>query len=324
MKESFVKKIVNQSVLACCIFLIVQVGVSFFASALTAGAAGLFGAVFITPLLLAPGSGMESQFQALHDILNKMSSLASSVTLFFATFFSGLSAVDYCRKKMDVVLARENFQKPKDFKRLFKYASAVFTMSAVFGSLFSIVQALFGLTIEQPDVFMESQSFTALLTTFITVGIAAPVLEELFFRGYLLQNLGKVSKAFGLFASSFLFALMHMNLAQGIPTFFMGMLFGLYFVKTNNLAGCILLHIFNNMIALLSSFMVLSIPLSILIYGMAFYGLVILIKKRREIKSYFYSYSLYPTKDAIKVFFKQPAVWVLVIGFLISSIVVLF
>ena len=82
----------------------------------------------------------------------------------------------------------------------------------------------------------------------LTVGILAPICEEFFFRGVLLQGLlnkGK-SQIFALLFSSFIFSIAHLNPWQMVGAFLLGTAIGWVYMKTKSLLNAILLHIINN------------------------------------------------------------------------------
>lgn len=83
-----------------------------------------------------------------------------------------------------------------------------------------------------------------------TVAIAAPLLEEILFRGIILDGLLKNYKAgVSIAFSSLLFALIHGNMAQGLGAFLMGLFMGWLYWKTKSLYLPIILHCINNSIS---------------------------------------------------------------------------
>jgi membrane protease YdiL (CAAX protease family) len=80
--------------------------------------------------------------------------------------------------------------------------------------------------------------------------VAAPVCEELFFRGILLQGLLRNYRpAVAITQSALLFGLVHFNPTQSIVVFFMGLLVGWVYYYTHSLMLCIYLHALNNLLA---------------------------------------------------------------------------
>lgn len=73
--------------------------------------------------------------------------------------------------------------------------------------------------------------------------VLAPVLEELFFRGYILREmLRRYSVRTAVVASSAAFALFHLNPWQAVLAFPMGLFAAWLFLRTRSLLPCILLH----------------------------------------------------------------------------------
>jgi membrane protease YdiL (CAAX protease family) len=91
------------------------------------------------------------------------------------------------------------------------------------------------------------------ILAFVTLVLLAPLLEELLFRGIILDGyLKNYSPVNSIVISAFLFALIHGNLAQGIGAFMMGVVAGLLYWRTKSLLLCIALHFLNNCMAFLA------------------------------------------------------------------------
>jgi membrane protease YdiL (CAAX protease family) len=89
---------------------------------------------------------------------------------------------------------------------------------------------------------------------FVMAVIAAPLLEELMFRGIILDGYLKNYKPWhAILVSAFLFGLIHGNLAQGIGAFALGALFGWIYWKTQSIVPVVLLHFVNNGIAFIGT-----------------------------------------------------------------------
>jgi membrane protease YdiL (CAAX protease family) len=83
--------------------------------------------------------------------------------------------------------------------------------------------------------------------TFLTVGITGPILEEVLFRGVILDGfLNRYKPGKAIFWSALLFGLFHMNPWQFIPAFLIGLLLGYIYFKTRSLFPVIFIHIINN------------------------------------------------------------------------------
>ena len=82
---------------------------------------------------------------------------------------------------------------------------------------------------------------------FLSIVILAPLIEELLFRGYILEGLlAKYSYKKAILISSLLFAIAHLNIWQFPGTFIGGILLGWLYYKTRSLALVMILHASNN------------------------------------------------------------------------------
>lgn len=80
----------------------------------------------------------------------------------------------------------------------------------------------------------------------VAIAIIPAVFEELFFRKGLINLTREYGDKFAIVVSSLLFAVIHLNLAQGIFAFFMGIILGTLYVKTGKLRYGMILHGINN------------------------------------------------------------------------------
>ena len=82
---------------------------------------------------------------------------------------------------------------------------------------------------------------------FITVAISAPILEEILFRGIILDGfLKNYSPTKAIVWSAVIFGLIHMNPYQFIGATLVGILMGWIYWRTRSLWLCILIHFINN------------------------------------------------------------------------------
>ncbi|MBB1192159.1 hypothetical protein DNC80_00540 [Flavobacterium sp. SOK18b] len=101
-------------------------------------------------------------------------------------------------------------------------------------------------------ILLDSESDTGVYS-FITIVIAAPILEELIFRGIILNGLLKsYSPLKSIIISSLLFGLMHLNPGQFIGASMGGILSGWVYFKTKKITLPIIIHMTNNFLAFLA------------------------------------------------------------------------
>ena len=92
--------------------------------------------------------------------------------------------------------------------------------------------------------FMGQYSFI----TFFTIVIVAPILEELMFRGIILDGLLKrYSPIKSILLASVLFGLVHLNPWQFISAFSLGAFIGWIYYKTQSVSFAIIIHSINNL-----------------------------------------------------------------------------
>ncbi|MBO5261117.1 MAG: CPBP family intramembrane metalloprotease [Coprococcus sp.] len=125
------------------------------------------------------------------------------------------------------------------------------------------------------------------------VCLAAPIIEELLYRGFILKSLKKYGECFTIVISSVLFGLMHTNLTQSVFAFFAGMVLA-YVAMRYSVKCSILMHIINNLVmgvgvSLISDtfFPDLKNLITYIIFIIFFLaGLAIIVKSRNKIRSY--------------------------------------
>jgi membrane protease YdiL (CAAX protease family)/ElaB/YqjD/DUF883 family membrane-anchored ribosome-binding protein len=102
-------------------------------------------------------------------------------------------------------------------------------------------------------IALEGKNPAALFIFFVTAAIAAPIFEEILFRGFLLSSLTRYFPVWGAIAlSSVLFAIAHLSLSEVLPLTVLGMVLGFVYVRSRNLLSSMLLHSLWNSGTLLS------------------------------------------------------------------------
>ncbi len=96
------------------------------------------------------------------------------------------------------------------------------------------------------------QMFSKTLPAFFTAVVFAPLLEELIFRGIILEGfLKNYSPVKAIIWTNVLFGLAHLNPWQFIGAFLMGILISWVYFKSRNLLLPILMHLVNNLVSYL-------------------------------------------------------------------------
>jgi uncharacterized protein len=103
------------------------------------------------------------------------------------------------------------------------------------------------------EIALKSRDSVGIAIFFFTAGIAAPVFEEILFRGFLLPSLTRYLPGWtAIVTSSFIFAAAHLSLSEIIPLTALGSILGFVYSRERNLLAPILLHSLWNTGTLLS------------------------------------------------------------------------
>ncbi|WP_238784452.1 CPBP family glutamic-type intramembrane protease [Blattabacterium cuenoti] len=121
---------------------------------------------------------------------------------------------------------------------------------------------LLGNMYKEMEDFLKEESKNT-ISFFSTTVLLAPICEEVLFRGIILNGMlkNKIHPIKAILFSSFLFGLTHMNPWQFIGGMLIGSFIGFVYFITNSIIDCILLHVFNNAIAVFSMFFFMNMKL---------------------------------------------------------------
>jgi uncharacterized protein len=121
-----------------------------------------------------------------------------------------------------------------------------------------------GYQIQESILPLFGTTKSALTIAAIVIIAIAPMLEEVFFRGFVLQGLvNKWGRAIGVIATALIFAVFHLQFGSFIPIFILGVIMSLLFIRSKSIWPCIWFHVINNSIAFLVQLMLIKdkIPL---------------------------------------------------------------
>lgn len=106
------------------------------------------------------------------------------------------------------------------------------------------------------QIVLEERDPIALGIFFFTASIAAPIFEELLFRGFLLPSLTRyVSVTGAIVLSSLIFATAHLSLSEVLPLTMLGIVLGTVYTRSRGLFSSMLLHSLWNSITMLGLFL---------------------------------------------------------------------
>ncbi|MBI3742067.1 MAG: CPBP family intramembrane metalloprotease, partial [Chloroflexi bacterium] len=121
----------------------------------------------------------------------------------------------------------------------------------------------------QSVVNVLSTTGVGLWLTFIAAGVAAPIAEEIFFRGFMYGGLrAHVGIIPALLISATIFTALHFTLELFIPIFILGIFLAWLYEKSGSLVPGMLLHSANNSIAILALVIVQATGTQIILKGL--------------------------------------------------------
>ena len=249
---------------------------------------------------------------------------------YLATIAVGLTILyawkggDFWRYEM---LAKEKKMTAPVFLGLLCLCVGTQLVNSLWVTVLELILNLFGLSAMGILEQVSGQSDS--LSMFLYASIAAPIAEELIFRGFALRTLRPFGKKFAIFGSAFLFGAFHGNLLQAPYAFLVGLVLG-YVTVEYSIVWAIAIHGFNNLVLadLLTRFTSLLPELlgsaiqftALLAFTIA--AIVVLVTKRQAIREYLDSERT--DRRAVRCFFLNSGVMVLTVMMIANMLLMLF
>lgn len=121
-----------------------------------------------------------------------------------------------------------------------------------------------GYQVQESVLPLFGNSLFSLITAALVVVVLAPILEEIFFRGFLLRTLSdKIGIYLGSIVSALIFALLHFPWQSIIPIFILGLIINATVIRTKSIWPAIGFHILNNAIVLVFEILIVKDIISI-------------------------------------------------------------
>lgn len=146
------------------------------------------------------------------------------------------------------------YKKPKYFGRALGMFPAVYSLAIIVNLLTMWIMSLFKST-NFNDSFntvneLSAPNFTCGIVLFVQMVVIAPLFEEFWFRGMVMESLRPYGNGVAIFVSAFLFGLTHANFSQFFYAAFMGIFLGYIAVSTKSIVTTTIIHaIFNSFTA---------------------------------------------------------------------------
>jgi len=222
-------------------------------------------------------------------IINSTSGFISLIALLVCTIY-----VIVIQRKRLISGFRMGEHKPMSIKALSIFVVLLFSCQPIFSLFYFSVESIannFGFTsgtlsTEPTDIYY-----------LIYAALLGPLMEEVIFRGIILNGLSKHGKTFAIITSSIIFAIYHGAVAQSIFAFFCGIILG-YVGTEYSFKWATILHIFNNLVlASVLPAVIQELPLEfqqymnwILIFLGAVCGVLVILVQRHKIMNYCLTY----------------------------------
>ncbi|MBK5241104.1 type II CAAX endopeptidase family protein [Clostridium sp.] len=154
-----------------------------------------------------------------------------------------------------------NYQKPKQKLNIMGFVYVTLLIIG-FRVIFDNSLIFWVSKIPMPNLInkpFEEQAISPILLI-LSLVVIAPIYEEVIFRGILLKGMAnKINPNIALVVSALLFAVVHLNIPQGINAFLLGLITGFIYLKTESIYLSIFAHFVNNFLAITVSSMFTSI-----------------------------------------------------------------
>ncbi|MEG1475792.1 MAG: CPBP family intramembrane glutamic endopeptidase [Longicatena sp.] len=245
--------------------------------------------------------------------------IVSGIAIITSTIF----VVKWFSRSSQLKIVVRNKEKKYPIKRMLYFTLLAMGISSLVSYLFAGVQYL----LEPTGLVFTTQSFeldTSLannIVQILLVCVVAPIFEEYLFRGYILGTLKKYGTVFAIVISAFVFSLMHGNLVQSLPTFFIGIVLAYVTIESGSLLPAICIHFINNTFAItelnyINSNQICFAIFTLIEIGLLVFAVIVIWRNRNKIKAY---------KDEnlgiqLRVFFKNWASILLIIIMVLTSL----
>lgn len=207
-----------------------------------------------------------------------------------ASVVAALCTILYGARKFNIKVRKLLDVKQFSWEWLGKGVAMHYSISFLSGLIIVVLNLFLALFFNSsiPEVEVTSPNAFYLIMNLLSVGVVAGVSEEIIFRGMICNSLARYNKGFAVVVSALIFSIMHMNLDQGIPAFFVGICFGYIYLRSGSLLVTISLHVLNNFFAVLITAVgdgAMATILSVLLVGLVVCGCYLWYKERKEVSA---------------------------------------
>ncbi len=177
------------------------------------------------------------------------------------------------KRKLSPVMLKPSTN-PKKFAALTLSSFILVPIASAVAAITATIMQNAGLSLSSTPA--PSSTFET-LCFILAHAVFAPVLEEILFRGLILERLRRYGDLFAVLTSALLFSLLHASFQSYAYAFISGVIFALLAVYTGSTLAPILVHILNNAISVLMIILEDKIGSSYIIVFYAIMGILIMI-----------------------------------------------
>lgn len=206
---------------------------------------------------------------------------------------------------------------------------AVSVIGTLASSSVGRVFGLFGLIPIMPE-FSIPVTLNSFVLSLFNLCILPAILEEFIYRGVLMQSLRRFGDGFALTISAVIFSLMHLNFVQAPNALLMGLVIGYFVIRTGSLVTGIVIHFFNNLLALGQQMLisrlptqmaeVISLGIVLLYLVLGLLSIVLLSRNTEHLFELKPLASVYTVRQRVRMFFSCPAIMIALVMLLSSSL----
>lgn len=132
-------------------------------------------------------------------------------------------------------------------------------LSYLFNLVYSLILAQFNLRM-QADLSPLLAELSSPWLFLVGAVVVAPVVEEIFFRGFLYAGLrGRYGWQKAAVISAALFAVVHLQLTAVAPIFLLGLVFAFLYERSGSIWPAVLMHVSSNALALGAAYLILQL-----------------------------------------------------------------
>ena len=196
-------------------------------------------------------------------VIDALGIIGIPITHFISILAPGLFMTLYLKKNIREIYLIHPVKKIKYF-----FLGILLWITAI---IISGIYSYYAMRIFPSEDLIESFNYifskTTLTQQIIIMAAVPAVIEEMFFRGIMLNAIKKKSNIIvAALISSLLFAVMHFSLIKIFPTFLLGVVFSYVVYKTGSIIPAIFLHFINNSMSVLIQHILPNIELDNLSY----------------------------------------------------------